>query len=309
VRRTPGYAANRLAVISVALAALLACAGPQTDPGDEVGAGDTGSEVTSTTPSVPMASSSSSSTVPEAAPSNTEPTVARPAPDWLGERPLPTLEDGRVPPQTTPAELRNRSFETVDRLPPPDDGRFAATIGPVTETVLARSTWKEGCPVEPDELRYLTLSFWGFDERAHTGEMLVHVDVAEDIVEVFAALYAARFPIEEMRIVTEAELVAPPLGDGNNTTAFVCRNVVGGSSTVSQHAYGLAIDINPFHNPYRRGDLVLPELATDYLDRSPARGVIVEGDLVVEAFDAIGWGWGGRWNSLVDYQHFSRNGR
>ncbi|MEM7275871.1 MAG: M15 family metallopeptidase [Actinomycetota bacterium] len=37
--------------------------------------------------------------------------------------------------------------------------------------------------------------------------------------------------------------------------------------------------------------------------------MVVEGDVVVAAFDAIGWEWGGRWRSLVDYQHFSRTGR
>ena len=76
------------------------------------------------------------------------------------------------------------------------------------------------------------------------------------------------------------------------------------------HAYGLAIDVNTFHNPYVKGDLVLPELATAYLDRSNVRpGMILPGDAVVEAFAAMGWEWGGEWNTLKDYMHFSENGR
>ena len=66
----------------------------------------------------------------------------------------------------------------------------------------------------------------------------------------------------------------------------------------SEHAYGRAIDINPFHNPYERGDVVLPELASAYLDRGNVRpGMIVAGDAVTQAFAAIGWGWGGEWGA------------
>lgn len=234
---------------------------------------------------------------------------AAPPPDWLGRRTLPTTPDGAVVPQTTPEILRSRRFATTDRLPPPADDQFQATVAPVEGTILDRSTWEDGCPVEPEELSYLTLSFWGFDGRTHTGEMIVNREVADDVVEVFGKLFAARFPIEEMRITTSADLDAEPTGDGNNTSAFVCRAVTGGTS-FSEHAFGLAIDINPFHNPYRRDELILPELAAHYLDRDLGQpGMIVAGDVAVEAFAAIGWAWGGDWNSLKDYQHFSRNGR
>ncbi len=234
---------------------------------------------------------------------------AAPPPDWLGRRTLPTTQDGAVVPQTTPEVLRSRRIATTDRLPPPADDRFEATIAPVDGAILDRSTWGDGCPVEPEDLSYLTLSFWGFDGRAHTGEMIVNRDVADDVAGVFDRLFTARFPIEEMRITTRADLDAEPTGDGNNTSAFVCRPVTGGTS-FSEHAFGLAIDINPFHNPYQRDDLILPELAGHYLDRDLGQpGMIIAGDVAVEAFAAIGWAWGGDWNSLKDYQHFSRSGR
>ena len=120
-----------------------------------------------------------------------------------------------------------------------------------------------------DELRWVRLTFWGFDDDRHTGELLVNAAVADDLVAVFRELYDARYPIEEMRITRLDELDAPPTGDGNNTGVFVCRPTVG-ATTFSQHAYGLAIDLNPFQNPYVKGDLVLPELASAYLDRDRA---------------------------------------
>lgn len=238
-----------------------------------------------------------------------EPSSVITRPDWLGQRVLPTTPDGSVTPQTTPEELRDRRLPTIDTRPPPATAEFSAGRRPLSPEVLGRSTWREGCPVGPDELTFLTLSFWGFDGRPHTGEMIVNAAVAEDIVEVFRRLFEARFPIEEMRIVTDADLAAPATGDGNNTTGFVCRPVTGGTR-FSEHASGLAVDVNPFHNPYRRGELVLPELAAAYLDRSPTRpGMMTDGDVVVEAFEAIGWSWGGRWTSPQDYQHFSLHNR
>jgi hypothetical protein len=231
-------------------------------------------------------------------------------PDWLGTRVLPTVPGGAVvAPQTTPEELRDRRLVTMDRLDPPGGDRFESTLGPVPAEVLNRSTWVEGCPVAPEELNYLTMSFWGFDGRHHTGEMIVHTDVGADVLSVFARLHEARFPIEQMSVVDLTALEAEPTGDGNNTTSFVCRPVTGGRS-FSQHAYGLAIDVNPFHNPYRKQDLVLPELAVDYLERDRIRdGMLFSDDLVVRAFADIGWSWGGNWNSLKDYQHFALNNR
>ncbi|MGB5760087.1 MAG: M15 family metallopeptidase, partial [Acidimicrobiales bacterium] len=218
--------------------------------------------------------------------------------------------DGLVAvPQTTPDALRDRRFATVDTLPAPSVDRFTYRAGPIPGDVLARSTWTEGCPVAIGDLTYLRLSFWGFDGRPHTGELIVNAEVAEDVAAVFEKLYDARFPIEEMRVVSMADLGAEPTGDGNNTTGFVCRPVTGGTA-FSQHAHGLAIDINPFHNPYLRADLLLPELSASYLDRAEAKpGTVHPGDPVVEAFAGIGWGWGGDWRSLKDYQHFSQNNR
>ncbi|MPZ88209.1 MAG: M15 family peptidase [Nitriliruptorales bacterium] len=230
-------------------------------------------------------------------------------PDWLATRVLPLRADGFGEIQPTPPELADRRLPPPDLLPPPEGDAFAATLEPVPDDVLARSTWSSECPVDVSDLRYLTVTFWGFDDRPHTGELLVHASVAEDLTTVFGRLYEARFPIEEMRVIARRELDAPPTGDGNNTTAFVCRPTTGGTRW-SEHAYGLAADINPFHNPYVKGDLVVPELASAYLDRELERpGMIQAGDPVTEAFAAMGWGWGGAWRSVKDTMHFSHNGR
>ncbi|AXB44223.1 hypothetical protein A4R43_18250 [Amycolatopsis albispora] len=208
----------------------------------------------------------------------------------------------------TPPELADRHLPTADLLPPPATDDYASTVEAVPGEVLARSTWQPGCPVGADQLRYLTMSFWGFDGRVHTGEMLVNASVAQPVTEAFGALFAAKFPIEEMRVTRADELDAPPTGDGNNTGSFVCRPVRGQSGW-SAHASGLAVDVNPFCNPYLKGDLVLPELASAYTDRADQRpGMILPGGVAERAFRAIGWTWGGTWDSPKDLMHFSATG-
>ena len=252
------------------------------------------------------------STTAPATPTTTAPaTTTTTAPVWIvGAQALPLRPDGFGEVLPTPAPLVNRSLPTADLLPPPASGGFESAIAPIDDAVRERmgSTLADGCPVGVDDLRYLTVSFRGFDGLAHTGELIVNADEAADVVEVFRQLFEAGFPIEEMRIITDADLVAPPTGDGNNTAGFVCRAVRGGTR-FSAHAFGLAIDVNPFHNPLARDDLVLPELASAYLDRSNVRpGMLLDGDVAVRAFEAIGWEWGGRWDDPVDTMHFTATG-
>ncbi len=232
--------------------------------------------------------------------------------DWeLGAHRLPLRPDGLGVIGPTPRELVERRFATVDLLPPPANDRFHSTIGPVTDAIRKRlgKTWSPACPVGLDGLSYVTVSFRGFDGLAHTGELVVAAGEATGVASVFEALFAADFPIEEMRLPGTADVDAHPTGDGNDTVALHCRATTGGTSW-SAHAYGLAIDINPFVNPYLKGDVVLPELASSYLDRSWQRpGMIQPDSLAVREFARIGWSWGGDWSSLKDYQHFTATGR
>jgi hypothetical protein len=163
--------------------------------------------------------------------------------------------------------------------------------------------------VRAEELAWLRLTFHGFDARRHTGELLVHAGAVRDLDRVFRQLWEARFPMEQVGIVRTYDPDAPKTGDGNGTGAFVCRPTTGGSE-FSQHAYGLAVDVNTFQNPYQKGEVVLPELASAYLDRSWVRpGMITADGPVVAAFRAVGWEWGGDWRTLLDFQHFSATGR
>ena len=63
---------------------------------------------------------------------------------------------------------------------------------------LAGGFWRPGCPVPRWQLRLLTVSHWGFDGRAHAGQLIVNQDVAAPLAKVFRALYELRFPIRHL---------------------------------------------------------------------------------------------------------------
>jgi hypothetical protein len=175
-------------------------------------------------------------------------------------------------------------------------------VATVTADDLGAS-WHEGCPVDPADLRMVTVTYVDFGGNVRSGRLVVNADVVDGVIDVFRQLYEAGFPMHEVKpIVTQAEY------DDFETpasTGFSCRNALGGSSW-SQHAYGHAIDINPVENPYVQGGTVTPAAGAAYLDRSDVRpGMATSGGVLVRAFRSIGWGWGA---SFGDYQHFSTTG-
>lgn len=191
---------------------------------------------------------------------------------------------------------------------------FSHTAEPLPEDLrnaMTGTTWNPGCPVGLDALTLLTVPHWGMDGDVKQGRVVVRSDIVHVYVDAFQAAWESRFPIERMEPASTFGGSDDASMAVNNTSAFNCRSTTGGSSW-SQHSYGDAIDINPRQNPYvsGSGNTVLPPEGTSYLDRDAAdAGLLTESHPVVRAFDAHGWGWGGRWNSLKDYQHFSENGR
>jgi hypothetical protein len=170
-------------------------------------------------------------------------------------------------------------------------------------------SWREGCPVHWHDLTVVTVAYWGYDGTRHVGRLVVHDDVAGQVRLAFAYMYDHRFQVRRIHPVDRFGADDDKSMAANNTSAFNCRRVTGGTSW-SQHSYGTAIDINPVQNPYIKGSTVLPPASRDWVDRRHVvPGMIVEGGPVVEVFDALGWGWGGRWRTLKDYQHVSHNGR
>lgn len=190
---------------------------------------------------------------------------------------------------------------------------------PLDDTIIERITGcsypvlNEGEVIEIayEDLSYVVVQYVGFDFETHEGEIICNNSISEDLVEIFYELYRNEYQIESISLIEEYDGDDYASCEANNTSCFNYRQVVG-SSSLSKHALGLAIDINPLYNPYitYNGDgsaNVYPESAADYADRSkefPYK--IDENDLCYKLFTEHGFTWGGHWNSVKDYQHFQK---
>jgi hypothetical protein len=178
------------------------------------------------------------------------------------------------------------------------------------EKRMTGRSWHRGCPVPISKLRLLRVRHWGFDGDFHRGRLIVHEEQAGEVLRAMEDLFRHRFPIRRMEVIDAYGGDDHRSMNADNTSAFNCR-FVAGTNRWSQHAYGLAIDINPIENPYvTSSGHVSPPAGRPYADRSrDAEGLIKSGSSTVRAFKRVGWEWGGSWSPSKDYQHFSSNGR
>ncbi len=184
-----------------------------------------------------------------------------------------------------------------------------STLSAKERAAMTPSVWRRGCPVNIGSLRMVRVSHWDFRGTVRTGRLVVHRDAATDVVAIMRDLYAARFPIRWMVPIERFGGSDFRSIEADNTSAFNCR-YVDGTTRWSNHAYGRAIDINPIENPYVSRGRTSHKASAPYVTRTPRRrGMIVEGDAATRAIDAAGWGWGGRWSGVKDYQHISSSGR
>jgi cell wall-associated NlpC family hydrolase len=206
-------------------------------------------------------------------------------------------------------------FITARRLDPtwPKMLPFKSSIEPIPEKIqplMQQHTWHEGCPVAIDELSYVKVSHWGFDNKVHEGALIVNNKVAQEVISIFHELYAARFPINKIKPIESYAGNDHDSMIDNNTSAFNCRAMVDFNDQYSIHSYGTAIDINPLVNPYINGSKIDPKEGAEYQDRQAYhKGKITNYSPAYRVFTKYGWTWGGDWpdrNKIKDYQHFEK---
>lgn len=169
-------------------------------------------------------------------------------------------------------------------------------------------SYKDGCPVERKDLRYVHVMYVDFAGRSSEGELVVNKLIADDILDIFKQLYKAQYPIEKIALIDEYDGDDEQSMSDNNTSAFNFRTIAG-TDIVSEHGMGLAVDVNPFYNPQvketENGVEVSPEDAISYADRSgDFLYKIDHEDLCYKLFTEHGFEWGGDWETGKDYQHF-----
>lgn len=186
----------------------------------------------------------------------------------------------------------------------------ADSLGPVSSALCAdmktHHVISAGAPVGCERLALVRFAYVGFDAGEHNdGELVVLDAVADQVAAIFAELKARRFPIRQARLMNAYDGDDDASMDANNTSAYNDRNVIG-TRSISMHAYGAAIDLNPVQNPYLQrvqgGLAVAPKAGAAFVNRSPLEPGMAESAIGI--FAAHGFTvWGGRWRD-PDYQHF-----
>lgn len=193
----------------------------------------------------------------------------------------------------------------------PFESKIEPLPQPVRQRLVAGGFWRKGCPVPLSGLRLLHVTYRDFDGRSVQGQVVVNKRAAPTLRIAFRRLYALHFPIRHMRFSD----VYGPRPKSDVSGSFECRQAVPspctggkGTGTWSNHAYGLAVDINPRENPYVGCGMTYNRTTRRYMDRSRHRkGMVTR--RAVGAFRSVGWLWGGAWaGNTKDYMHFSVNG-
>ncbi|PHS37703.1 MAG: hypothetical protein COB07_10135 [Sulfurovum sp.] len=191
---------------------------------------------------------------------------------------------------------------------------YKAMVSQITPEIKKRmikgNSWRKGCPVSLQNLRYLQVTHKNFSAKDQRGEIIVHKDVASEVSQIFKELYAIGYPVHKMKLVSDYKGNDWQSIEADNTSAFNCRNATG-SKKWSKHSYGKAIDINPIENPYisRTGRISHKE-SLQYRKRvhkkstSEDKALLLKSDKATKIFEKHGWKWGGDWSGVKDYQHF-----
>ncbi len=279
-------------------------------------------------------------TLADYAQKNPETALARSENSWRDALPAGREQDA----QTQPSEEQERTAES--QAPEPPEGRESAAESEPPENAAVQGADDESpMPEDADpalqfyaaeltpqqierirgisypaedadakislsELRYVHVLYADFDGNTAEGELICNEKIAGDLLEIFEELYRNDYRIEKIRLIDEYDGDDTASITDNNTSCFNYR-VVEGTTRLSNHAYGLAIDINPFYNPYVHyvdgREVISPEGSEAYADRSASFPYKIDReDLCYRLFTEHGFTWGGEWNSVKDYQHFEK---
>ena len=184
---------------------------------------------------------------------------------------------------------------------------------PIIDSRMTEKEAFEGLdPKCPPDIRnrqkVVKLKYYSSDGKIHQGQLVIDAQLEHDIKKVFELALMEHFPIYSVIPISDKHFRKDASWDdelsmeANNTSAFNYREITGGGR-LSNHAYGRAIDINTFQNPYIKNGIILPHGAK--YDPSVA-GTFTADHPIVRAFLQLGWDWGGNWTSPKDYQHFEK---
>lgn len=226
----------------------------------------------------------------------------------------PELTYGETESETESEIRTEESISQPDRYTYAEGFFYEPITTAIEERIVGISYPTDGsAEISLEELAYLNVLYNDFEGGVQTGELICNQYIALDLLEIFEELYRSGYQFERIALIDEYDGDDTLSMENNNTSCFNYR-IVDGTDHLSKHAYGLAIDINPFYNPYvvynkdGTGETYIsPKGSEAYADRNIAFPYkIDENDLCYKLFIEHGFTWGGNWNSSKDYQHFQK---
>lgn len=171
--------------------------------------------------------------------------------------------------------------------------KFASKAGEAAKVSYGdkqKYIWGNGNPPlsQEDMKKYLTtikVSILNEKGKKTTMNLTVHVKLAAEFKAIFEDMVKAKFRIKS-----------------SATCAYVWKNIIG-TGTVSQHSYGLAIDINWNDNPCFYNTNV--DVSKGYGGYQPGKNKFSVTQKVINIWKAHGFYWGGDWSGKKDTMHFS----
>ena len=176
----------------------------------------------------------------------------------------------------------------------------------IVDSAMSFSEAIEGTPAPLeiiDSLSMIDVCYYSFDGRKHQGQVIVSREVEDDVYDLFNFIEKILFPIGKVIPIVAYQWDDYKSMADNNTSSFNFR-VIEGTTKLSMHSLGKAVDINPVQNPviYPNG-VVAPEGA-NYLPQEP--GTLTTDHAIVQEFLRRGWHWGGNFDQPKDYHHFEK---
>ena len=165
-----------------------------------------------------------------------------------------------------------------------------------------------------DAVRLVDVEYLGFDQKIHRGQIIVHEIAVDDVLKFFSLAKELAFPIQKVIPIH----MSPYFWDDefscndNNTSAFNYRSITARPGVLSNHARGLAFDLNPAQNIYIKYDENQQEVfryPKGVLYDEHAKGTLTKDHPLVLFMKDLGWEWGGNWtpeSGRTDYQHFEK---
>lgn len=180
-----------------------------------------------------------------------------------------------------------------------------------------------------NNLIYIKLLHYDYNSNVKVGELIINKVIINEIKEVFKRLFDIKYQIYSMKLIDdfwiENDLVKTDRNSiiNNNTSAFCYRNIMN-KNELSNHALGIAIDINPYDNPCVPRNIdgsfdysLLTEYEKNTLINREEKAktnqhLITLEDIICDIFRSVGFECGGIWPKLsnlkaCDWQHFAPN--